>query len=144
VIWPSRYEDRLSQWLRLREDNRHNDLETALLAINDWWQRPLWVPYYLHWDDMPEWPDPWDLLADNHFCSVAKALGIVYTIHMISRPDITSLQMAVNRDSADNLVLVNEGKYILNWAQGQLVNITSPQVNIVRAVDSAVITKKIN
>ena len=63
---------------------------------------------------------------------------------MIDRPDITALQMAVNRDSADNLVLVNQGKYILNWTQGQLVNITSPEINIVRAVDSSVITKKIN
>jgi hypothetical protein len=144
VIWPNRYEDRLSRWLRLREDNRDNDLETALLNINDWWQQPPWVPYYLHWDDMEDWPDPWDLLADNHFCSVAKALGIVYTLHMISRPDITTLQMAVNRDSADNLVLVNEGKYILNWTQGQLVNITSPNINIIRAVDSSAVTKKIN
>ena len=144
MAWPNRYEDRLSEWVRLRENNQTNDLETALLAVNDWWQQAPWVPYYLHWDDMAQWPDPWDLLADNYFCSVAKSLGIIYTIHMISRPDITALQMAVNRDSADNLVLVNEGKYILNWTQGQIVNITSPQINIIRAVDSSVVTKKIN
>jgi len=144
VIWSSRYEDRLSEWLRLREHNHSTDLDKALLEINDWWQQAPWTPYYLHWDDMDRWPDPWELLADNHFCSVAKSLGIIYTIHMIDRPDITAVQMAVNRDSADNLVLVNQGKYILNWTQGQLVNITSPEINIVRAVDSSVITKKIN
>lgn len=144
MVWPTRYEDRLSEWVRLRRDNHNNDLETALLSINDWWQQAPWIPYYLHWDDMDDWPDPWDLLADNHFCSVAKALGIIYTIHMIGRSDITTLQMAINRDSADNLVLVEQGKYILNWTQGQLVNITSPQINIIRAVDSSVITKKIN
>ena len=144
MIWPGRYEDRLSEWVRLRKNNQTNDLETALIAINDWWQQAPWVPYYLHWDDMDQWPDPWELLADNHFCSVAKSLGIIYTIHMIARPDITTLQMAVNRDSADNLVLVNEGKYILNWAQGQLVNITSPSINIIIAVDSSAVTKKIN
>jgi hypothetical protein len=93
---------------------------------------------------MEQWPDPWDLLADNYFCSLAKALGIVYTIHMLSRPDITCTELATNADSADNLVLVNKGKYILNWEAERLLNITSPEINITRSVDSQAITKKIN
>ena len=143
-MWPTRYEDRLSQWHQLRLDNQNNPLEQALLNINDWWQQCPWVPYYLHWDDMEQWPDPWDLLVDNGFCSLAKALGIIYTIHMISRPDITCVELAANADSADNLVLVNKGKYILNWEVGKLLNITSPEINITRSIDSQVVTKKIN
>lgn len=143
-MWPNRYEDRLAQWYQLREANQSNDLEQALMNINDWWQQCPWVPYYLHWDDLPTWPDPWDLLSDNHFCSLAKALGIVYTIHMISRPDITSTEIAVNADSGDNLVLVNKGKYILNYEAGCLLNITSPEVNIKRSLDSQAVTKNIN
>lgn len=143
-MWPDRYDDRLSQWYRLRQDNQTNDLETALLAINDWWQRAPIVNHYLHWDDLSTWPDPWDLLADNHFCNLAKALGIVYTLHMINRDDITAVEITDNGDSEDNLVLVNEGKYILNWAPGQLLNITSKQVSIRRSVDSRAVTKKIN
>lgn len=143
-MWPDRYEDRLSQWYQLRQDNQTNDLETALLAINDWWQRAPVVNHYLHWDDLATWPDPWDLLADNHFCSLAKALGIVYTLHMMDRDDITTMSIADNGDSNDNLVLVNEGKYILNWAPGQLLNITSKQVSIRRNVDSRAVTNKIN
>ena len=143
-MWPDRYESRLASWCQLREANQTNNLETALLNIKDWWQQCPWVPYYLHWDDIAYWPDPWDLLADNHFCSLAKAIGIVYTIHMINRPDITCMELAVNTDSADNLVLINKGKYILNWEAGQLLNITSPVVNIKRSVNSSVVTKKIN
>jgi hypothetical protein len=143
-VWPDRYEDRLAAWCRLRQDNQTNSLEQALLNINDWWQQCPWIPYYLHWDDMEQWPDPWDLLADNYFCSLAKALGIVYTIHMLSRPDITCTELAANTDSADNLVLVNKGKYILNWEAGRLLNITSPEINITRSIDSQAITKKIN
>jgi hypothetical protein len=143
-VWPTRYEDRLSQWHQLRQDNQTNDLETALLAINDWWQQCPWTPYYLHWDDLEQWPDPWDLLSDNHFCSLAKALGIVYTLHMISRSDITCTELAVNGSSADNLVLINKGKYILNWEAGQLLNITSPEINITRSIDSQAVTKNIN
>ncbi len=143
-MWPDRYEDRLSQWHQLRQDNQTNDLETALHAVNDWWQQAPVVNHYLHWDDMDTWPDPWDLLADNHFCSLAKALGIVYTLHMISRPDITAVELAANASSDDNLVLVNEGKYILNWAPRHLLNITSEQVSIKRSLDSQAVTKKIN
>lgn len=143
-MWPDRYEDRLSQWHRLRQDNQTNNLETALLAINDWWQQCPWTPYYLHWDDLEQWPDPWDLLSDNHFCSLAKALGIVYTLHMIARSDITCTELAANASSADNLVLVNKGKYILNWEAGQLLNITSPEINITRSIDSQAVTKNIN
>lgn len=143
-MWPDRYDDRLSQWYQLRQDNQNNDLETALLAVNDWWQRAPVVNHYLHWDDLETWPDPWDLLADNHYCNLAKALGIVYTLHMIGRSDITTMAIADNGDSVDNLVLVNEGKYILNWAPGELLNITSKQVSIKRSVDSQAVTKKIN
>jgi len=143
-VWPDRYEERLAQWRELRTANQNNLLEDALLAINDWWQTAPWTPYYLHWDDLDTWPGPWDLLADNHFCGLAKALGIVYTIQMIARPDITAVQIAENSGSGDNLVLVNEGKYILNWAPGQLLNITSEQVSIKRSVDSQAVAKKIN
>jgi hypothetical protein len=134
----------LAAWHKLREANQNTPLDQCLLAVNDWWQQCPWVPYYLHWDDLEQWPDPWDLLADNHFCSLAKALGIVYTLHMMERSDITTVELAINGDSGDNLVLVNEGKYILNWEEGQLLNITSQVVNIKKSVDSRAVTKKIN
>jgi hypothetical protein len=143
-VWPDRYEERLAQWRQLRDANQDNPLEQALLTINDWWQSAPVVNHYLHWDDLTEWPDPWQLLADNHFCSLAKALGIVYTIQMTGRSDVTSMYIADNGDSGDNLVLVNEGKYILNWAPGELLNITSKQVSIKRSIDSKVVVKKIN
>lgn len=143
-MWPDRYEERLAQWRELRTANIDNPLEDALLAINDWWQRAPIINHYLHWDDLADWPDPWQLLADNYFCSLAKSLGIVYTIQMIGRNDITAMHIADNGGSGDNLVLVNDGKYILNWAPGELLNITSTQVSIKRSIDSQAIVKKIN
>lgn len=142
-MWPTRYEDRLAVWNALRENNRSNELEVALAAINDWWQSAPMINHYLHWDDLPNWPDPWELLVDNRFCSVARALGIVYTLHMINRPDVTEILLSEN-DTGDNLVLINKGKYILNWAPRQLLNITSPHVKIQRSLDVQLITKKID
>ena len=143
-MWHNQYEDRLASWLELRRSNLDNNLETALLNINNWWQAAPIVNHYLHWIDCDTWPDPWDLLADNHFCSLAKALGIAYTIHMINRPDITDLQLGESPTTSDNLVLVNQGKYILNWAPGELLNTTSPQISITKTIDAVVVTRRIN
>lgn len=143
-MWPQTYESRLAFWYQLREENRSNNLEKALLAVNDFWQQAPISAHYLHWDDRRNWPDPWDLLADNIYCSLAKALGIVYTLHLIERPDITSMQLAQSQDGNDNLVLINQGKYILNWAWGEMLNISSEHINIKRVLEAEVVTKNIH
>lgn len=143
-MWHENYDDRLSDWHRLRQFCQSADLETALTSVNNWWQQTPWSPYSIHWEDINNWPDPWDLLEKNYYCSLARALGIVYTIHLMARPDISTIALADNSASGDNLVLINDGKYILNWAAGTILNITSPEVRITRLLESTVITKKIN
>ena len=138
------FEDRLVQWNQLRADNQSNDLEIALLAINDWWQMLPLDSHYLHWDDIDNWPDPWDLLADGIFSSTSKSLGIVYTLHLINRPEINDLQFAQTKEG-DNLVLVNQGKYILNWAPGEMLNTSTAQkIQITQMMNASVVTKKLD
>lgn len=135
-------EDRLLAWNQLRQDNTKNELADALININDWWQMLPIANHYLHWDDIDRWPNPWDLIADGIFCDLAKALGVVYTIHLLERDDITQIELAETRDG-DKLVLVNQGKYILNWAPGQLLN-NHTQTHIERTINSDVVTRKIH
>ena len=104
------------------------------MTINNWW---FWVPIqarYLDWDQHDKWPDPWQLLNDNAYCDIARPLGIMYTIMLLQRSDISDLCMV--RGQEDNLVLVNKGKYILNWAPGQLLNIGSSKINIKQSISS--------
>jgi len=55
------------------------------------------------------------------YCGLARGLGILYTIAIVDRPD---LQDAVLVEAeSDNLVLVSQGKYILNWDRDTVVNI---------------------
>jgi hypothetical protein len=97
-------------------------------VINSWWYNCPWKPYYLHWDDQPSWPDPWQLLSDNHYCDLARGLGILYTITLLDRADLGDAQLVLT-DTGDNLVLVAKSKYILNWDQDTVVN-TIQAVNI--------------
>ena len=121
-MWPRTFAERLESWNNLRNETVSGDLVSALQKINTWWFRAPWIPYLLHWDDRPTWPDPWQLLDDNLFCGLARGLGIMYTCAMIDRPDLQDAVL-IETDS-DNLVLINERKYILNWDPTSIVNIT--------------------
>lgn len=131
-MWHEEFADRLQSWSALRTQVQDLPIEQALGQINSWWQHSPWQSYYLHWDDFNQWPDPWQLLADNVYCEVARALGIVYTIVMLNRADMRDSIMVLTSDGY-NLVLVNKKKYTLNWGHEILVN-SNLVVNIKRQI----------
>ena len=120
-MWYPTFAARLESWNLLRDQCQSAPLESALDSINEWWFESPWRPYYLHWDDQPTWPDPWQLLSDDVYCDVARALGILYTITLLDRADMASARMILTEDG-DNLVLVAKEKYILNWKKDSIVN----------------------
>ena len=130
MIWPKEFADRLESWAELRAQAHTMECKQALETINAWWHQTPWKPYYLHWDDQPRWPDPWQLLSDDVYCPVAKGLGILYTISMLDRADMVDAELVLTEEG-DNLVLVQETKYILNWSPDSVVN-TFQEVKIRR------------
>ena len=120
-MWPQNFSARLESWNLLRDQCQNLSVESALDSINQWWFLCPWKPYYLHWDDQDTWPDPWQLLSDNVFCEVARGLGILYTITLLNRQDIGPTHLILS-ETGHNLVLVDESKYILNWASDTIVN----------------------
>ena len=129
-MWPKEFADRLTAWSALRTQVQSMECQAALEKINAWWHQTPWKPYYLHWDDQPRWPDPWQLLSDDVYCPVAKGLGILYTISMLDRADMADAELILTKDG-DNLVQVAQGKYILNWSPDSVVN-TFQEVKIAR------------
>ena len=127
-MWPATFSARLESWNALRDSCQNLPSDQALATINEWWFNVPWKPYYLHWDDQQEWPDPWQLLSDNIFCDLARGLGILYTITLLDRADLTSARLVLT-DSGDNLVSVSKEKYILNWDRDTIVN-TNQEVKI--------------
>ena len=72
-MWYKDFSDRLEVWSNLRTDIQSLPPEEALQTISDWWHQSPWQPFYLHWDDQPLWPDPWQLLSDNVYCVILLA-----------------------------------------------------------------------
>lgn len=120
-MWHNTFNERLASWAKLRADVQNQPIEQALTAINFWWSQVPWRPYYLHWDDQPTWPDPWQLLSDDVYCELARGLGILYTISMLDRADMEDAELVLT-DEGDNLVQVAKTKYILNWSPDNIVN----------------------
>ena len=121
-MWPHTFAERLESWTQLRTQASTLDVESALRQINAWWFQTPWRAYHLHWDDRATWPDPWQLLSDNLYCPLARGLGILYTITLLDRKDLQD--SVLTEIGSDNLVLVQDKKYILNWDPEQVLNIS--------------------
>ncbi len=124
-FWNLRTNDRLSQWKDFRHKLGDLPLEKAVIELNQMWSTAPFVTYYLDPSDPDNWPDPWTLLAENYWCDVAKALGIVYTIYFTSHKHVP-LEIRVYYDYNDKsrytVAWIDNGKYILNYWPYEIVN----------------------
>jgi len=96
-------------------------LPQAMTVVNSWWFEWPWVAYTLHWDDRENWPDPWQLMEESRVCSLARGLGMLYTVALLERADVS--EACLIETDRDNLVQVQGQKYILNWDPDSVVNI---------------------
>jgi hypothetical protein len=119
-MWPTQFERRLAAWNHLRQDLATESLPDLLQSINSWWNLSPWRPYHLHWDDRATWPDPWQLLSDNIYCDLARALGIMYTMVLVDHKDLYN--SSIIETDIGNLVQIDQGKYILNWGRDIVLN----------------------
>ena len=59
------YYTRLREWFKLKENLSGQDLSTICVEVDKFWQRVPLSTYYLHPDDIEDWPNPWELINDN-------------------------------------------------------------------------------
>jgi len=141
-MWAKTFAGRLESWYSIRQQCRDLSAESALELVNSWWFTTPWQPYYLDWLDLETWPDPWQLLSDNVYCDLARALGILYTISLLDRADLTDATLVLSQDG-HNLVMVDKSKYILNWNPDTVVN-TSQTIEIHRQLSQSQIKQQYN
>jgi hypothetical protein len=139
-MWPRTFAHRLDSWAQLRTSILDQPADQALHQVNDWWFTAPWSSYYLHWDDLPQWPDPWQLLSDNIYCDVARGLGILYTLALAGHPGCATAELTLTAQDY-NLVQIESGKYILNWEAGTIVN-TNLDTQVRRRLTSRQVAQK--
>ena len=127
-MWKLKPDDRLDRWKSFRKQISSVPLDRALAECQDFWQSAPFTPYYLDYIDCANWPDPWQLVYENYYCDLAKALGIVYTLHLCDHGPTLDLAICVCQDVENrgqyNLVWINDGKYVLNFNSNEILNRT--------------------
>ena len=114
-VFQLNYDARLQSWHDLRTQVETSDLKTKCVEVDAWWQNAPTVNHYLHPQDTKNWPGPWDLLVDNTYCTLARGLGMYYTLALVG---VQAIDFVLGKDDNDedvSLVMVEGAKYILNY-----------------------------
>ena len=125
-MWNQLPSERLRTWHEFRKSISKKTLEQALADTQHLWSYAPYMTRYLTTDHVEEWPGPWELIYDNYYCDLAKALGIVYTIYLSDHKPNLDIRIYSDPSTLElyNLVFVEEGKYVLNYIHDEVVNNT--------------------
>ena len=129
------YEARLRSWYDLRSQIEQSDIKSKCIEIDNWWQKAPLVNHHIHILDSENWPDPWELLIENTYCTVARALGMCYTLLLLGITDIELVEATDKNGEDVVLVLVDNAKYVLNYWPETVVNNYSKDFTIKRKID---------
>jgi hypothetical protein len=142
-VFQLHYDTRLRSWYELRTKIEHTDTQTKCVEIDKWWQNAPLVTHYLHPQDTENWPGPWDLLVDNTYCTVARALGMCYTLSLTGVSDFKMVEATDNQGEDLVLVLVDDAKYILNYWPNTVISNTLQEFKVKRSIDLTETIQKI-
>ena len=95
-MFEKKYEDRLVVWREFR-----NGLETASDPIQetiDFYNRAPKCVFAADPFTPSSWPDPWELLEENNYCSFVKILAICYTLQLTDVLSRASYEIHITRD----------------------------------------------
>jgi hypothetical protein len=126
-MWKLEAGERIVRWRAFRLTIGGMPLEQAILATAEFWQNCPHQPYYLDVNEPESWPSAWDLITENYYCDLAKALGMLYTIAFSAHGHALPMKICVYKDPDSgyeyNLAVFDEGKYVINLLDGEIVNI---------------------
>jgi len=108
-------QERLLAWQKFRKHLDALSLEECVHETNKLWNTaPISNQYYCP-TLSEQWPGPWQLIIDNVYDDIGKGLGMLYTIYYTNHSCKLEFVCGKHKSNDYNLVLVNDGKYTLNW-----------------------------
>lgn len=134
-VFQQNYDTRLRSWYELRKQIESQNIQTKCVEIDNWWQQAPLVNHHLHILDNNTWPGPWDLLVENTYCTVARAVGMCYTLLLTGEKNIELVEATDKTGDDVVLVLVDSAKYVLNYWPNTVLSNTLTDFTIRRHVD---------
>jgi hypothetical protein len=142
-VFQLNYDTRLRSWYELRSQIEGTLIQNKCVEIDEWWQKAPLVNHHLHILDTNTWPGPWDLLVENTYCTVARALGICYTLSLVGISDIKMVEATDKMGEDLVLVLVDNAKYILNYWPDTVISNNSIDFTVKRNINITDLNKKL-
>jgi hypothetical protein len=142
-VFQLNYDNRLRSWYELRTSLEQADTQTKCIEIDKWWQKAPLVNRHLHLLDIESWPGPWELLVENTYCYVARALGMCYTLLLLGVKDIKMVEATDAQGEEVVLVLVDNAKYILNYHPNTVISNKHGEFSIKRNINISHIQQKL-
>jgi len=142
-VFQLNYDARLRSWYELRSQIEDTLIQNKCVEIDEWWQKAPLINHHLHTQDVNTWPGPWDLLVENTYCTVARALGMCYTLLLVDETDIELVEATDKMGEDVVLVLVDNAKYILNYWPNTVLSNTLSDFTIKRHIDVSQIQLKL-
>jgi hypothetical protein len=142
-VFQLNYDSRLRSWYELRTAVESLDTKNKCIEIDKWWQKAPLVNHYLHILDVETWPGPWDLLVENTYCTVARALGMCYTLSLLGITDIEMIEATDKMGEDVVLVLVDNAKYVLNYWPDTVISNNQADFTVKRNINITDLNKKL-
>ena len=133
-VFQLNYDARLKSWYELRAQIEGTLIQNKCVEVDEWWQKAPLINHHLHPQDINTWPGPWDLLVENTYCTVARALGMCYTMLLVDETDIDLVEATDMNGEDLVLVLVDNAKYILNYWPDTVLSNTLSDFTIKRTI----------
>ena len=134
---------RLRAWHELRNNLTDALLHEQCIEVDKFWQQSPMSNHYLHPADIKSWPDPWQLINDNIYCSYSRALGMIYTLLLLGVTDIDLVDCIDYNNENVVLVLVDNARYAMNYLPNTVVNNKIQNFTIVRKYDLTPIIQRV-
>lgn len=134
---------RLKSWHDLRQSLTNSQINDICYTVDSFWQKVPLTNHYLHPDFLSEWPNPWELINDNMYCTYGRALGMIYTLLLLGIKDIDLVLAKDDNSEEVVLVTVNDAKYILNYWPDTVVNNSLDQFKIIKKFNITSLMAKI-
>lgn len=131
-------DNRIIAWREWRNTLENLSVEQVVEQVASAWARVPTVLHYLAPDTIDDWPNPWQLITDNVYCDLSICLGMHYTLLLIDKPEIQDLQLNIYKGPNGwiNLSSIDQGKYVLNYNHGAVVNMSHVKKDNIKLIFS--------
>ena len=130
-MFDKRYEDRLASWADFRStlEESNDPIQDTITFFNP---APL-VKIQTDPYTPSSWPDPWELIKENKYCSFVKILAICYTLQLTDVLSKANFEIHIthDQDKSSTYYLLYVGDRVIGYTEGTHVQINQVPNSII-------------